>query len=638
MTAKRRVAEGRTGGGGTARDLQLRLRARVTALIVGFGSAFLLLAGYMFFLQVVRGLEFRSRASDVARRELTVPAPRGRIYDRTYGRALATNRDSFALDIVPGEVDATALPGLFVRLSQLLGVDATELAARVPPSQRHLFQPIELRSAVDFSKIAFIAEHLDRFPGITWHSEPIRAYHDLGSLAHVVGYVGDITREELQVLFNEGYAVGATLGKSGVEKSLDAQLRGVDGLRQRTVDVRERTVSERSTTVRPPVAGNDVVLTIDRELQRVAEQALGQRVGSVVVLDPRTGAILAMVSYPWFDANTFIGVGGGAEFRRLALDPSFPFINRAIQSAYPPASTFKIVMTAAVHREETLPPDREVDCQGTFELGDRVFNDWIENGHGHTDLPNALAQSCDIYFYQAGVALGVDTIGSYARDFGFGAATGLDLPGEVSGFVPTREWKDSVRNVSWVGGDTVNLSIGQGFITATPLQTANMAAMVVNGGVIYRPHVVKEVRDGSTGALVATRRPEPLHVSDIDGDTFAFLQDAMRLVITDGTAKVVLTTDAVALAGKTGTSEVGIEDRFHSWFVAYGPHFEQQEANAARPGQIVVAVMVEAVNEWEWWAPKAANLIFQAHFARQSVAEAVAYLRPWYQSEILVAD
>ena len=630
---------GRGGGGSSAGEVQRRLRARVTGLAVGFGGAFLLLAGYMFFLQVVRGFEFRTRASDVARRELTVPAPRGRIYDRTYQRTLATNRDSFALDIVPGEVSAAQLPALLDRLAELLNVDHTELAARVPPSQRHLFQPIELRSAVDFSKIAYIAEHLDQFPGITWHSEPIREYHEIGSLAHVVGYVGDISREELQVLFNEGYAVGATLGKSGVEKALDAQLRGVDGLRQRTVDVRERTVSERSTTVRPPEAGNDVVLTIDRELQRVAEQALGQRVGSAIVLEPSTGAILAMVSYPWFDANSFVGDGGGAEFRRLALDPSFPFINRAIQSAYPPASTFKIIMTAAVFGEETLAADHEIDCHGTFEFGDRVFNDWLPEGHGPTDLPNALAHSCDIYYYQAGVGLGVDTIGQYARDFGFGAATGLDLPGEVSGFVPTREWKASVRNVSWVGGDTVNLSIGQGFVTATPLQVANMAAMVVNGGVIYRPHVVREVRDGSTGQIVATTEPEPLHVSTIDAETFEFVRDAMRLVITDGTANVVLTTDAVDVAGKTGTSEVGIEDRFHSWFVAYGPYVDDHDAAVDVAGDtIVVAVMVEAVNEWEWWAPKAANLIFQAHFARQSVLEAVAYLRPWYQSAVLVAD
>ena len=344
-----------------------------------------------------------------------------------------------------------------------------------------------------------------------------------------------------------------------------------------------------------------------------------------MVLRPTTGEILAMVSYPWFDPQSFIGDGGPRAFSAVAADPSFPFINRAIRAAYPPASVFKILMMAALTEERTYATGHSIMCRGRFAFGDRIFKDWVKEGHGLIDLDDALAQSCDIYFYQAGLALGINTIADYATAFGLGATAGVDLPGEAAGSVPTPAWKLRERGTGWVGGDTVNLSIGQGYVTVTPLQIANLVAMVANGGDIYRPHVVKEIRDGDSGEIIASTEPELLHRSEISGATFAAVRDAMRLVITDGTALPVITTDAVAVAGKTGTGEVGLEDHWHSWFAAYGPF-----GAADRDEQIVVVTMVEAVNEWEWWAPKAANLIFHAAFSGQTVAEAVEYLRPWY--------
>ena len=601
------------------------LRRRAIGLAAGIGVTFALIGGYLFFLQVVRGLEFRARASNVARREVTIPAQRGKIFDRSYTQPLVTNRDAFAVDLIPGEVPAGELPDLLTRLATHLGMERQQLAARVPPYMQHLFRPIELKRRVGFATIATLAEQIDTFPGVAWRSEPVRDYREIGALAHVAGYVGDITREELQVMFNEGYAAGTTVGKSGVEKQYEQVLRGVDGIGHRTVDVRERAVSEIWQTAVAPRPGADVVLTIDQDLQRAAEQALGPRIGSVVVMQPGTGAILAMVSYPWFDPRTFIGDGGAAAFRALAVDPSFPFINRAIRAAYPPASVFKILMTTALEEEQNFSRAHTINCTGEFAYGDRVFKDWVEEGHGHVDLDDALAQSCDIYFYRAGIALGVRTIARYATGFGFGETTGIDLPGETAGSVPTPGWKRQERDAPWVGGDTVNLSIGQGFITVTPIQVANLVAIIVNDGVAYRPHVVKEIRDGTTGELLSQTEREPIHVPEgIRAETFAFVREAMRLVVTDGTAQPAVTTDAVAVAGKTGTGEVGIEDHFHSWFAAYGPY-------AADPAdQIVVVVMVEATNLWEWWAPKAANLIFHAAFTGQTVPEAVAYLQPWY--------
>ena len=608
-------------------DLEQRamLKRRAVGFAIGVGAALLLMGGYLFFLQVVRGVEFRTRASSVARREIPIPAQRGKIFDRTYREVLVTNRPAFSVDIVPGEVPVGALPDLLERLGSHLGVEPHRLAERVPRHMRHLFRAIELKRNVDFATIATLAEQIDSFPGVAWHSEPARDYGDIGSLAHVTGYVGDVTREELQVLFNEGYTGGDVVGKSGVEKRYESLLRGLDGVGHRTVDVRERAVTDVWQTAVAPRPGSDIVLTIDARLQRAAEVALGPRIGSVVVLRPTTGEILAMVSYPWFDPQTFIGDGGPAAFSAAASDPAFPFVNRAIRAAYAPASVFKVLMMTALLEERTYSPFRTVMCRGRFAYGDRIFRDWVREGHGRIDMDDALAQSCDIYFYQAGLALGINTIADYSVAFGLGAATGVDLPGETAGSVPTPAWKLRERGTAWVGGDTVNLSIGQGYITVTPLQVANLIAMVVNNGEIFRPHVVKEIRDGDTGEVLERTERELLHRADISDATFAVVRDAMRLVITDGTAQPVVTTDAVAVAGKTGTGEVGLEDRWHSWFAAYGPYDA-----ADRDDQIVVVTMVEAVNEWEWWAVKAANLIFHAAFAGQTVEEAVHYLQPWY--------
>ena len=605
------------------------LKRRIIFLSIVTVVVFFILIGNLFYLQVVRGLEFQTRAKDVALREINIPAQRGEIFDSKYSRALVSSKEGFAIDIIPGKVPIEEFPLLFENLSKVLKIDIEQLQRKVPVKMRHLFQPIEVKSGVEFKTIATIAEHINKYPGVTWHSEPTRDYQKLGSLSHVVGYVGDITREELQALFNDGYVLGSTLGKSGVEKSYDKVLRGVDGKRIRTVDVNEREVSNLGRTLIPPQPGSDVVLTIDKTVQKAAEIALGNRVGSIVVINASSGAVLAMVSYPWFDPETFTGDRGALNFKVLALDPSFPFINRAIQSSYPPASTFKILMSTALFEEKTFSINHTIDCKGFMQYGDRIFNDWIEEGHGIINLKDALAQSCDIFYYEAGKLLGIDSIIKYAYALGLGRLSGIDLPGESAGFVPSPDWKQATLNTPWVGGDTVNISIGQGFITVTPLQLANMVSMIANEGVIFRPHVVKEIRDSATGELLKVTKSEPILKSEFGEETFAFVQDSMRGVITQGTAEVVLTTDAVSVAGKTGTSETGIEEQYHSWFVAYGPYDDTDVRD-----KIIIVVMVEAVNEWEWWAPKAANLLFQSIFAYQDMIEVLNYLNPWYRTGV----
>ena len=615
------------GRGGEAKAREAGSRDRIRIISAATLVLFVAYSSYLFFLQVVRGGVYRDRATSIARQSSVIPAQRGEIYDRNYDVPLVLNTDSFAVDLIPAAVPADRRDDLFEKLAAMLGMDSEDLRRKVPPAYYHLYQPIEILGSVPYSTITAIAERkaadtrTDEFPGVSWRSKPVRNYLETGSLAHVIGYVGDITKEELKLYYNQGYKSGDVIGKSGIEKYYDQSLRGKEGREYRTVDVKGKSVASETSRVDPPVMGSNIVLTIDSELQELAEKALGKRMGSALVLKPATGEILAMVSYPWYNPNLFAGREAGNEYAKLLGDPNNPLLNRAVQSSYPPASTFKTVLTAGILEEKAFPTDKKVVCLGEVSYGDRVFRCWTKRpGHGPLDLKGALAQSCDIYFWTVGRDyLGVEGIVSYAKEFGYGKKTGIDLPGENDeGFVPTPQWKERRFHEKWLGGDTMNLSIGQGFMLVTPLQVADMMAMIVNDGIAYKPHLLKELRDPATGAIVKEDAPEVLVRSRISKETFAQLRENLRGVIVDGTARFPVNTKIVQVAGKTGTAEVGLKDRWHSWFASFGPY------NAANPEDvIVVVVMVEASNPWEWWAPYATNIIFQGRFAGQSYDEAV---------------
>ncbi len=608
------------------------LKIRITSFAILIVVTFIIYIIYIFNLQIIKGREFKRKATEVTRREIIIPAQRGEIYDRNYDVPIAENKESFAVDIIPGDIPDKDKNKMFVKIAKLLNIDIKNIKKKIPKKYYHLYQPIEIKTGVTFNQIAYIAEHSEDFIGVRWRNKPIRKYRLGKSLSHVLGYISNITQEELQILYNQGYSPGTTLGKSGIEKSYDKILRGKDGKKYKTVDVKERSLTTKNIEEIPPVPGKNIVITIDRNIQKLCEKALGPRIGSVVVLKPSTGEVLAMVSYPRFDPNIFSKEGSEKVYKELLLDPHSPFINRAVQSAYPPASTFKVIMTAAFIEEVPNAIERTFNCTGELAYGDRIFHCWRKTGHGTLDLFDGLAQSCDVYFYNVGLELGVERIISYTRDFGLGSYTQIDIPGEVKGFVPTPEWKEKVHHMKWLGGDTINLSIGQGYVTITPIQMANMVAMVVNEGVIYKPHLLKEIRDPISGKIIRKQEREVLHISHIKKETFKDVQKAMRGVITKGTANVVITTKATEIAGKTGTSETSVKDRFHSWFAAYAPYTGPPDK------QIVVVVMVEAVNKWEWWAPKAANIIFQGIFAHQNFEQAVATLNPWYKKEIQGVD
>ena len=597
----------------------LNSRLRLFSIFV-----FFILIAYtykLFSMQIIHGDQFKQKSQNISKRTTLIPAQRGEIFDREANTPMVLNIDSFAVDIVPGEVPRQEFNTVINRLSSILKIPVSQIEKKLPVSVRRDFRSIQIKSNVDYSTVVQVAESIDSLPGVSWHSKPVRNYVDTRSFSHIIGYVGDITTDELTRFYNKGYTSNSIIGKAGIEKQYDEILRGTDGVEYRTVDAKGRYI-ENTTVVTPPKMGNNLVLTIDKRIQKLAEDALGPRIGAAVVLKPTTGEVLAMVSYPFFDQNIFGKEISSSLAKELFENPDKPLLNRAVDAAYPPASTFKVIMNTAILNEKAFPPETTVPCLGEIEYGNRVFRCHIRKpGHGKLALNEALAKSCDIYYWTVcRDYLGVEKIVDYAKRFGLGQSTEIDLPSQSDGFVPSPRWKERRFHEKWLNGDTMNMSIGQGFTLASPLQVANMACMVINNGVIYKPHLLKEIRDPSSGEVIKTVQPEILHKENIGKEVFEQVRQAMNLVTIQGEARYPMKNPMFRFAGKTGTAEVGLHDRWHSWMVAYGPY------DAPPKDIIVVSVIVEAVNEWEWWAPYAANIILHGTLANQTYDETIDYL------------
>ena len=598
---------------------RLNSRLRLFSIFV-----FFILIAYtykLFSMQIIHGDQFKQKSQNISKRTTLIPAQRGEIFDREANTPMVLNIDSFAVDIVPGEVPRQEFDTVINRLSSILQIPVSQIEKKLPVSVRRDFRSIQIKSNVDYSTIVQVAESIDSLPGVSWHSKPVRNYVDTRSFSHIIGYVGDITTDELTRFYNKGYTSNSIIGKTGIEKQYDEILRGTDGVESRTVDAKGRYI-ENTTVVTPPKMGNNLVLTIDKRIQKLAEDALGPRIGAAVVLKPTTGEVLAMVSYPFFDQNIFGKEISSSLAKELFENPNNPLLNRAIGAHYPPASTFKVIMNTAILNEKAFPSETTVPCLGEIEYGNRVFRCHIRKpGHGKLALNEALAKSCDVYYWTVcRDYLGIEKIVDYAKRFGLGQSTEIDLPNEINGVLPSPKWKERKYHEKWLNGDTMNMSIGQGFTLASPLQVANMACMVINNGVIYKPHLLKEIRDPSSGEVIKTVQPEILHKENIGQEIFQQVRQAMNLVTIQGEARYPMKNPMFRFAGKTGTAEVGLQDRWHSWMVAYGPY------DAPPKDIIVVSVIVEAVNEWEWWAPYAANIILHGTLANQTYDETIDYL------------
>ena len=616
----RKNSTGISSNQGISDEKNFRLVILGILVIIGF----VIYIFRLFYMQIISGEQYRKQAQGISQKTKVIPAMRGEIYDRNADTPLVVNTESFAVDIIPAEIPRDKFDTVTLRLSQMLGIQKESIDKSISKVGKGSFSPVEIKTDVSFNTICNIAENSNDLPGVTWRSKPLRTYvTDTMSFSHIIGYTGDITNEELKSLYNKGYTRTSVVGKTGVEKYYDSILQGTSGLEARIVDAKGRNLTDNSI-IRIPDSGKNLVLTVDSTIQELAEKALGDRIGAVVVLRPCNGEILALVSYPYFNPNEFNGENSSAVYTKLANDNKKPLYNRAINASYPPASTFKVIMSTALLAENAAPATKTFNCKGVMTYGNRTSKCHVyPNSHGNMDLKHGLAQSCNVYFWSIGTEyLGVDKISSYAKEFGYGQPTKIDIPGQDSGFVPTSQWKERRYHEKWLGGDTMNMSIGQGFTRTTPLQVADMMAMIVNDGVIYNPHVLKEVRDPVTGEVISETKKEVLFKSDIPPSVWAEVREDLRYTVTDGSAKLALKNKVVKMAGKTGTAEVtGIKDSWHSWFVCYGPY------DAPVEEQIVVCTFAEAVeHEWEWWAPYCTNIIMQGIFADQTCEQAMKTL------------
>jgi penicillin-binding protein 2 len=570
---------------------------RLTGVAVLVVAVWMLLLTRLFYLQVVQGDVYRVSAERNSVRTQRVDAPRGVITDRN-GDVLVGSRPSFDVLVVPHETDDVGTT--LARIAGLTGRDLeTVKASYGDPRGRMRFQPQRVAHDLDRDALARVESRLWAMGGVLTEVTPVRGYRYGASGAHVVGWLGEVSPDQLKQKEFQSYRRGDIIGVGGIEKLLDGDLRGRAGGRNMLVDAHGRELQLLSSV--DPEPGRNVVLTIDHRLQEVAENALDkdQKSGAVVALDPRNGEILALVSRPGFDPNEFaIGIDPD-EWRTLTNDPLHPLMNRALQGQYPPGSTYKVVTAIGGLEDKLISTHNEVSCTGSFRLGRRTYRCWRPGGHGIVDLHTAIVQSCDVFFYKLGLDLGVDRLAYYARSLGLGARTGIELAGEMAGLVPTEEWKQRRDGTPWVEGDTVSLSIGQGMNLWTPLQLANAYAAIVNGGIRYKPHVLLRIVEPD-GRVIHETKPEVAGELPFSAQTLAAVRSGLVGVVNEphGTGSVMKNLPGGVLAGgKTGTAqvvgmpagarpgeEVEHEDRDHAWFVTFVPADEPR---------LVVSVLVE---------------------------------------------
>lgn len=491
------------------------------------------------FLQIHKGDDFARMARENRLRQERVDAPRGLLRSAD-GHLLAENRPAYALGLV--REDCRDIASTIAQVSHWTGIDEDRLWAKYFKDKPKVkpFEPLVLAPDVPFELVAQIEASRMLWPGLEIVVRPRRFYLQGPLFAHILGYVAEASEKELEN--DSDLALGDAVGKQGLELVLEQRLRGDKGLRQLEVDVMGRDLSNKMVV--EPVAGESVALSIDFELQRIASEAFEDNAGGLVVMDPDTGKLLALVTQPSFDNNAFAGGLSNKQWAALRDDPYFPLQNRVIQSMYPPGSVWKILM-AGLLLKEGVDPRESVFCNGEFHLGKTVFRCWKKYGHGRTDMLKSLVESCDVYYYEMISKLGIDKVEAFARANGFGEQTGLGLPHERSGLVPSRDWKRRRFGEPWQGGETVIASIGQGFTLVTPVQVACFISALMNGGNLLQPSLLAD-------SETVVRRAIPL-----DESQRAFLLNAMRETVEGphGTARRLRTKGAV-IGGKTGTAQV----------------------------------------------------------------------------------
>jgi len=585
-------------------------KPRLSAATFIVFAAFTLIISRLFYLQIIEGKDYRNLSENNCIRLQKIKPIRGLIYDRD-GLLMVDNRPSFNLGIV--KKDAAPLDETLGKLAEYAGISEAEIAAALEKQKGvPSFKPAWIKKDISRDMLAAVEVHHFDLPGVFVDIQARRHYIHQDA-PHIVGYLGEISADELKSGLYPDIQGGDFIGKYGIERVGENLLRGASGGRQVEVDAKGKVVRVLQTV--DAVPGNNLYLTIRYDVQQKAAALLREEAGAVVVVRPDNGEVIAMASSPAFDQNAFINGFTPEQWQAIVDSPSHPLQNKAIRGVYPPASTYKIVTAMAGLEERAVQEDTQVFCPGYLNYGDRIFRCWKQSGHGSVDVIDALGGSCDVYFYQVGLRLGVDKLAHYAELCGLGHPTGIELPDEERGLVPTSAWKRQRFKVPWQKGETLSVAIGQGYNLATPLQMAVLTGAVGNGGILRQPHIIQKVvsPQGETLSFGSTAKPTRLPCSD---KTLSLIQKGLWAVVNDkqGTAPLAK-VPGVEVMGKTGTAQVfgwkdsdlkrkkNLKERLkpHAWFVAYARKGEDQ---------IAIAVIVEHGEKGsDVAAPIAAELI-----------------------------
>lgn len=530
------------------------------------------------YLDIVKGNYYADVSKGNRIRSITVKAPRGKILDRG-GQILAGNMPSIDAVIVPSDLpdDFERRAGIARQVAEILKLEDGNVETAIESQNRKSADPILLAENITQDQALILSEKAKELPGISVENTAIRNYADSNIFSAIIGYDGKITREEMSR--NPNYVMTDYIGKTALEKQYEKELRGAPGAKQVEVDSLGNV--KKNLGVIDPQAGNDLILNIDAGLQKKLHDSMANilektetRTAAAVAIDPRNGGVLAMVSFPNYDNNLFARGISNDEYRSIITDKDLPLLNRAINGEYPPGSTLKMAVAAAALSEGTITPSTMIDGMGgSINIGTFRFRDW--KTHAASDVRTAIAESNDIFFYSIGggfgniAGLGMSRMKKYENLFGFGSPTGIDLPGESSGFIPDEQWKLDKLKERWFVGNSYHASIGQGFITATPLQLASYTAALANGGILYSPKIVSQIKksDGQSEYI----NPSVIRKNFIDDSVMQVLREGMRKTVTDGTAQP-LKTMPIEVAGKTGTAQFGGEGKTHGWFVSFAPY------------------------------------------------------------------
>ncbi|MCX6763859.1 MAG: penicillin-binding protein 2 [Candidatus Moranbacteria bacterium] len=545
--------------------------------------ALLLIGGRVFWLDVIQGKYYQDLSKGNRIRSITIQAPRGEIFDRS-GNILAVNIPSLDAVIVPARLpeNAEERKNIIAQISAILDLEKGNVEVAVESQNRKSLEPVLLKENITHEQALILSEKSGELPGIELERTAVRNYEDSFIFSHTIGYDGKITREELKN--NSDYRMTDYIGKTGVEKYYEKYLRGDNGQHLVEVDAAENVKKELGIV--EPKAGSDIFLNLDAQLQKKLFDSIsatleknGTKTAAAVAINPQNGEILALVSFPSYDNNLFAQGISNTEYQEIIGNKNLPLFNRVIGGEYPPGSTIKPLVASAALTEKIINPETTVNCSGGINIGDWHFGDWKTHGGG-IDVRKAIAESCDVFFYSVGggygniSGLGMDRMKKYEDLFGLGQPTGIDLPGEANGNIPSEEWKQNKIGERWYVGDSYHSAIGQGFITATPIQLASYISAIANNGTLYSPKIVNKIKNNAEEKEIS---PEILRKNFISQDILRIVREGMRQTVTSGTAQS-LNNLPVAVAGKTGTSQFGSENKTHGWFVSFAPYENPQIA------------------------------------------------------------